>query len=177
MSAAVEHVTTYLFADDTKCLHAVDSPSNQALARGFKQIWTKSSKVSFNCTKHAILHFWNNSNNHATFSIDPISVTKDLGVMIRNDLQWSDHYNMITSKAYKSLGLICCSFTTNFISVKKMLYISLICSQLATLLFPNLEALLDQTQDIVLLEKVQKRSTKYILNDFTSSYVYTVQDC
>jgi len=31
MPAAVEHVTTYLFADDTKCLYAVDSPSNQAL--------------------------------------------------------------------------------------------------------------------------------------------------
>jgi len=31
MPAAVGHVTTYLFADGTKCLHAVDSLSNQAL--------------------------------------------------------------------------------------------------------------------------------------------------
>ena len=43
---------------------------------------------------------------------------KDLWILITSDLCWSSHCNMITSKAYKQLGPIRCSFTTNYVSVK-----------------------------------------------------------
>ena len=56
---------------------------------------------------------------------------------------------------------------TNCISVKKQLYISLVQSQLlycSQVWRPSL------IQDILLLERVQRRATKYILNDYISSY-------
>ena len=84
--------------------------------------------------------------------------------MITSNLSWSNHCNMITAKAYKQLGLIRRSFTTNCISAKKQLYISLVRSQL--LYCPQIwqPCLI---QDILLLERVQWRATKYILNDYT----------
>ena len=66
------------------------------------------------------------------------------------------------------LGLIRRTFTTKTnVQEKKSLYISLVCSQLlycSVLWQPNL------LRDIELLERVQRRATKYILNDFHSNY-------
>ena len=73
----------------------------------------------------------------------------------------------ITTKAYQILGLIRWTFRINCIKAKKHLYISLIrsllmyCSQIWR---PQL------IRDITTLERVQCRATKYILNDYTSSY-------
>ena len=87
--------------------------------------------------------------------------------MITSNLSWSNQCNMITAKAYKQLGLIRRSFTTNCVSAKTQLYISLVRSQLlycSQIWRPCL------IQDVLLLERVQRRATKYILNDYTSSY-------
>ncbi len=53
------------------------------------------------------------------------------------------------------------------INIKKSLYLSLVRSQLtycSQLWFPN------KIQDIILLERVQRRATKYILNNYNISY-------
>ena len=75
----------------------------------------------------------------------------------------------IISKAYRQLGLIRRTFSI-YVSVKakKLLYLSLVrsqltyCSQLWTPQFI--------IKDIVALEKVRRRVTKYILNDYSSNY-------
>ena len=70
-------------------------------------------------------------------------------------------------KAYKILGLIRRTFSTNLVPVKKKLYISLIRSQLlycSQVWRPFL------IKHILLLEQAQRRATKYILNDYCSSY-------
>ena len=36
------------------------------------------------------------------------STQSDLGVLICDNVQWSDHHNNILSKAYKMLGLVHC---------------------------------------------------------------------
>ena len=63
-----------------------------------------------------------------------VNSTRDLGVLITDTLLWSDHIHLITSKAYKMLGLIRRSFS-NTLSVfnKKSLYVSLV------VLFSHLE--------------------------------------
>ena len=55
--------------------------------------------------------------------------TKDLGLILLNNLDWTDHYH-ITAKAYEVLGLLRCSFKTESIDAKRKLYISLVRSQL-----------------------------------------------
>ena len=165
----------FIFADDTKCLHAAKTNTDfTAIQEDLNMAcnWSKECSLSFNCSKSAVIHFWCNHETPAKYLlnndyIETRDSIKDLGVMITSNLSWSNHCNMITAKAYKQLGLIRRSFTTNCVSAKKQLYISLVQSQLfycSQIWQPCL------IQDILLLERVQRRATKYILNDYTSSY-------
>ena len=99
--------------------------------------------------------------------IKTISQHKDLGTIFTADLNWTEHYKTITARAYQTLGIIRRTFRINCVEAKKQLYIALICSQLlycSQLWRPQL------IKDITMLEHVQRCATKYILNDYTSSY-------
>ena len=55
----------------------------------------------------------------------------DLEVILSSDLSWNKHFDLITAKAYRSLGLLCRSFSNSVsIPVRKILNISLVRSQL-----------------------------------------------
>ena len=93
---------------------------------------------------------------------------KDLGVIWCNNLSWSDHIQYISARAYKMLGLLRRTFSRyNSHHSKKLLYIHLVRSQLiycSQIWRPYL------LKDITVLENVQRRGTKFILNDFTADY-------
>jgi len=91
-------------------------------------------------------------------------------VIVFSDLKWLNHYNFIVPNAYKSLAPIWCTFCSNHCRpVKLHLYITLVrphltyCSQLWC---PYL------IKDILSFERIQRRATKHILNNFTMSYKY-----
>ncbi len=101
-------------------------------------------------------------------SIKVKSSCKDLGVIFCSDLSWSNHIGTILSKAYKTLYFIKRTFAISSpMRVKKLLYLSLVlplvtyCSQVWR---PHLR------KDIIALEKLQKRATKYIVNDKSLNY-------
>ena len=93
---------------------------------------------------------------------------RDLGVIFSSDLSWTEHYNTLTAKAYQTLGLVRQSFSLSVpIRVKKCLFLSLVRSRLtycSQVWRPSL------IKDICLLEQIQWRNTKYILNDYQSDY-------
>ena len=93
---------------------------------------------------------------------------KDLGLILTEDLSWDKHYKDITARAYKMLGLIRCTIApTHSPSTLVRLYVSLVRSQLLYCMQvwrPHL------MKDILNLERIQCRATKYILNDYTSCY-------
>jgi len=83
------------------------------------------------------------------------------------DFNWTEHYRSISAKAYQTLGLIRRTLKTNCTQAKKQLYITLVRSQLiycSQIWRPHL------IKDIILLERIQQRATKYILNDYQSTY-------
>ena len=100
--------------------------------------------------------------------ISKVSTHRDLGIIISSDLDWELHHQHIISKAYRMLGLLQCSFSTNITTIsKKHLYVLLVRSQLmfcSTLWKPYL------LKDIRQLEQLQHHATKYILNDYSSNY-------
>ena len=175
----------FLFADDTKCLKSVSSPLDSSLLQidlGQLAAWSIYWKLSFNELKCFLLsiqskHPPNSSttlsqSNHTYFinghPVNSCNQHKDLGILISHDLSWSNHLVQITSQAYKKLGLLrrtLCS--TNSITTKKILYLSLVRSQLV---YCSQVWRPFQVKEIKLLEDVQRRATKFILNDYTSSY-------
>ena len=55
----------------------------------------------------------------------------DLGLLLSHNLSWSNHYQWISAKAYKYFGLLRRVFKNiQSISAKKLLYTSLVRSQL-----------------------------------------------
>ena len=104
------------FADDTKCFRLITSKSDiQQLQHDLNSLfnWTFNNHLSFNLSKFVFMSFHHkfsslyNVNGHV---ISESSSCKDLGVIFTKSLSWREHYQMISSKAYKSLGLLCKEF-------------------------------------------------------------------
>ena len=167
-----------LYADDTKCFKRIQSSADCSLLQtDLNQLllWIKQNCLSFNVSKCCLLRFPNNctSPENCTYQLDndPIAsqnFCKDLGIMFSTDLSWSQHYQKITSHAYRQLGLIRRCFSPSIpVEVKKVLYTALVrshltyCSQVWRPRYIN---------DFTTLERVQRRATKYILNDFSTNY-------
>ena len=97
------------------------------------------------------------------------------GIVFSNSLTWQDHYEMISSKAYKSLGLLHRVFKdSESAQACKSLCITLVRSKLlycSTLWRPYL------LKDIELLEKIQRRATKFILSNYHSDYRSRLIQC
>ena len=144
--------------------------------------WSKSTSaldlkncLSFNVSKCCLHRFPNNSTSclNCTYELDnaPIACRnscKDLGIVFSSDHSWSQHYQKITSRAYRQLGLIRRCFSPFIpVKVKKVLYISLVrshltyCSQVRRPRFIT---------DFTTLEWIQRSATKYLLNDFSTNY-------
>ena len=167
----------YIYADDTKCMRSSASNVNFEpcpLQCDLNNLltWSHNSELHFNDTKFAYISFWSEPHTIGTYYINgrPISSVdkiKDLGILLSSNLTWDHHYNLILGKAYKTLGLIRRTFSTTLVPIKKKLYISLIRSQL---LYCSQVWRPYKMKDILLLERVQRRATKYILNDYVSSY-------
>ena len=93
-------------------------------------------------------------------------------ITFSSDFTWTAHYNIIISKAYQMLGLIRRTFKIDCVNAKKQLYIALVRSQFqycSILWRPQL------IKDITMIERIQRRATKYILNDYNSSYKSRLQ--
>jgi len=99
-------------------------------------------------------------------------MTQNLGVTFSSNFSWTAHYSKITTKAYQMLGLVRRTFRINCVNAKKQLYIALVRSQLqycSILWRPQL------IRDITTIERIQCRATKYILQDYNSSYKSRLQ--
>ena len=142
------HSTPYLYADDTKCLNTIRSLTDTySLQYDLDNVslWSLRWKLFFNENKFVHIRFHSlNHNGSITYKINDRVIDcklhhKDLGIFFNNNLTWTDHYDHIITKAYNTLGLLHRTFKTNNVQVKKQLYISLVWSQLAIILFTTLE--------------------------------------
>jgi hypothetical protein len=99
----------------------------------------------------------------ATFKlIKTINKQKDLGVIVSRDLKWSVNVQAGSNKANKMLGFMKRScFHASDPKVRKTMYLTLVRSQLS---YCSQVWAPQTTHDIQILERVQRRSTKFILS-------------
>ena len=136
--------------------------------------WSSDTELFFNESKFAHICSWSKPSfidlpeyNINSKTISKVVKIKDLGIILSSNLNWDYHYKKITGRAYKFLGLLHRTFTTDSILAKKRLYISIVRSQL---LYCSQVWRPYYIKDILLFERIQRRATKYILNDYNSSY-------
>ena len=156
-----------IFADDTKCFRQITTTSDtQQLQSDLDSLlnWSLNNHLSFNISKFVFMSFHCKFDSQYSInghSLSQSSHCKDLGVIFSNTLLWREHYEMITSKAYKSLGLLRRVFKNSHCSeARKCLYISIVRPNLLYCL-PLWRPYL--IKDIDLLERVQRRATKFIV--------------
>ena len=174
---AVKNSPCFLFADDSKIFNSVSTYSSSNLIQADLysiEAWCKEWKLNLSSKKCTVMRL---SLNPHTFipeyllynlKLEVSKQHRDLGIIINNNLSWSSHYDYICLQAYKSLNLVRRTMSlSSSISLKKQLYLALVrskityCSQLWR---PHL------LKDIRRLEAIQRRVTKFILNDYTSTY-------
>jgi len=94
------------------------------------------------------------------------TIHKDLGLLLSEDLSWDRHYKFIVSRAYKTLGVI----HHTFISKQSPATLTKLYISLVRLFYCTQQWQLHLIKDILSLEQIQCRATKYILNDYTICY-------
>lgn len=170
---ATSFCSTYLFADDTKLLEAA---SRGTLSTHLQHdldslaLWCSTWSMSLNTGKCASIRFSLRPTPITNYFINgkPIASVnhhKDLGVTVSSDLSWSKHIKSICASGYHILYLIRRSISSTSSNLKLHLYLSLVRSKLcycSQIWRPRL------IKDIICLERVQRRATKFILNDFSS---------
>jgi len=170
---SIHHSNALSYADDTKCykfiFELIDSLRLQDDLNSLSD-WSNNN-LSFNAKKFIHLSF--NTKISTSYDIDESMIVsnsshRDLGIILSTDLSWKNHYHHISSKAYQTLGLLRRTFSRSInVATKRTLYIALVRSQLlycCPLWHPHL------IKDIYTLERIQRRATKYILNDYDSDY-------
>ena len=175
---SVRSSSMLLFADDVKCFRPITNPSDCSLLQDdlVRLLdWSNKWKFHFNISKCALVRF-----SYGT-PISPVSsycmgdqdivaldCLRDLGVLISDDLSWSAHYVYSAREPIK-FWVYSGESSTMYSPLlpKKHLYISHVRSQLtycSVVWRPHL------FKDITTLEKIQRRTSKYILSDFSSDY-------
>ena len=162
-----------LFADDSKLYRTLESPRSQSLLQqdldGLYK-WSLDSNMTFNLSKCKALHVSKKKSPSvylpyrlANDNLECASLITDLGISISCDLQWKYHIRKMITGANRKLGLIkrVCRLITNRYT-RKILFCALVVR-------PRLEYCSSLWSPSVikyraLIENVQRRATKFILN-------------
>ena len=166
-----ENSTLALFADDSKLYRTLSSPTSSAsLQHDLSNIthWTTNNQMELNAVKCKAMHISRKRTPTQTKYVinenivEQVTIIKDLGVLIANNLCWSKHIESIVSSANKTLGLvkrICKEVKST--NMRKTLYCALVRPKLeyaSSVWSPY------TIKHHLLIENVQRRATKFILN-------------
>jgi hypothetical protein len=164
-----------LYADDAKLSRTISSIHDcRTLQTDLDTVqrWSTIWRLNFNTAKCNVLRFTRVLKFDFAYQLNDtvlnsVKFFKDLGLTVTDTLSWKPHIANVVSKANKLLGLV--KRTLGFrapLKSKLLLYKSLVMS---TLNYASIIWSPDKG-DLILLESVQRRATKYILNDYDSDY-------
>ena len=104
---------------------------------------------------------------------ESLEAEKYLGVSISKDLSWNTHISNITTCANRTLGFVKRNVLTKNEEIKTMAYSSLVRPQLeyaSAVLGPYTK------ENIGKIEKVQRRTARWVSNDFSTKSYSSVTD-
>ena len=162
-----------LYADDTKIWRPIKTQDDHwILQNDINSLsqWATRNKMKFHPDKSKVLEVYNGAATVNSFSYtlnaEPLEYApceKDLGIHTVPKLTWTEHSNILYSRANQRLGMLKrnCDFVQN-IQKRRTLYLAQVRSQFEhcpVVWQPHSKTALDK------LESIQKRGFKWILND------------
>lgn len=173
--------TLIMFADDTNLFFS-DSNLNNLIEVVNSELdkislWFKLNKLSLNVNKTNFIFF--KASNSSQFnnidikidniSIEQVSNTKFLGIIINQSLSWKDHIQLIRQKINKNIGIIRKIRLSIPKSVLVTLYYTLIHPYLS---YCNLIWAIDRTMYLDKLFISQKKAIRLITNSNYNAHTY-----
>ena len=155
-----------MYADDSKvfCCFAktvTNPPLNDSIAK--IENWCSEWQLSLSVEKCKVLHLGNQSDPFEYYlydaKVEPVTVMRDLGIMISSDLKSETHIQLITKKAYARANQIFRSFTySDFDTLLKayIIYVRPMVETDTVVWSPH------YVKDIEAVEKVQRYCTRRI---------------
>lgn len=168
---AVVDSSIAMFADDSKCSRVIKNLDDCHVLQedlDCLQGWADSWRLCFNTAKcevlsvsrkrHPIVYDYKIGQHSLVHSASQ----KDLGIIITKDLKWNAHINNTLAKSYKMLGFLrrhsCNSFD---LSTRRLLYLTIVRPYIG---YASEVWAPQGIGNIVKVESLQHRATKYILN-------------
>ena len=173
----VSNSPTALFADDSKCFRPVSSTADcDVLQNDLDNFyaWSQTWRMSFNSSKCEVMSFSRSRNptlfNYQMNNVDlkRVNVFTDLGISIDFKLGYSNHVDRIASKASRVCGMV--KRAVGFRAPTKV-KLTLFNSYARPILETSSQVWSPHyKRSILKIESVQRSMSKFILNDFISSY-------
>jgi hypothetical protein len=159
----------YLYADDAKVYRRVNSYNDCYELQGQLEAlinWSKRWKMNFNPVKCKVMSITRKLVQHRFAynvngtNLERVTRMDDLGLCIQDNLMWDDHIRSIVAKANSTQFMIKRSIGHHApFKAKLTLYTSLVRSKLE---YGSVVWTPISKQNIKLLERVQRRASKYI---------------
>jgi hypothetical protein len=168
----------YLYADDAKIGHPINSISdclNLQKCLDNMSMWCKDWGMVFNTSKSVTMSFCKGKQSVANqYVLDGTPIIKvsefvDLGILVTEKLSWDAHIDSQVKKANQRLGLV--KRTTGYscnTDVKLVCFTSLVRPLVE--FTSQLWAGNYTKKSLLKLESLQRRASKFILNDYVSPY-------
>ena len=179
MPDVIQNSSIAMFADDSKCFKCITSIEGcVALQSDLNALsdWATLNELEFQPKKCENLRI-----TRKRFSFDRVycinineelkcvSSQKDLGVNVSSNLSWNNHIDSISAKGNKMLGFLKRNCSKDMTSnTLKVLYLALVRSHLGYC--SQLWAPQSIVRNILIIESVQRRATKFICKYSTASY-------
>ena len=176
---AASHSIAPMFVDDSKCYRQISHPRDRDLQDDLNSLhqWSQTWDLHFNTKKCATLRFSRKKTPIAPQDyslnqqlIKSSSTQGDLGILVKDHLKWSPHIINVVAKANRMLGFLRrkCFHLTD-VRARRLLYLSLVRSHLSFVC--GIWAPQGPSADLLRLEGIQRRATKFVLQDYETSYV------
>ena len=175
----IQNSNLAMFADDSKCFKSVNSVEDSTdLQIDLDNLcdWATLNELDFQPKKCVNLRI---SRKLCSFDrvyiinrmdqLKCVSSQRDLGVAVTKNLSWNDHIEQISAKANKMLGFIKRNCSRDLPSnALKALYLALVRSHLGYCC--QLWAPQSVIRNILLIESIQRRATKFLCKYPNASY-------
>ena len=170
----------YLYADDAKLAAVIENCNDYIALQGTLnklQDWCTTWGMNFNAKKSQVMSFGVKVKNIYNYVINDsrlegVKVFNDLGIMVNDKLTWREHIDSITKKASQRFGFVKRCIDYNATQECKLLcYKSLIrpILEYGTIVWSCINNRLLSS-----VERVQRRVTKFIMNDYNCTYEHTL---